>query len=142
MPSRTGQYREIVDRAVDAARGCTQIRIVDICRAAGVSARTLSRAFHAIHGVAPHRHLHALRLRGARQMLLSAHEEPATVTEVATRFGFGELGRFAVAYRAAFGERPSATLRRSSESRRRPSSNVHKSRSCNHERTEASDETT
>jgi len=39
--------------------------------------------------------------------------EPTTVTEVAIRFGFGELGRFASEYRAKFGENPSETLDRS-----------------------------
>jgi hypothetical protein len=37
------------------------------------------------------------------------------VTEVAVHFGFLELGRFSVEYRRAFGERPSATLRRAME---------------------------
>jgi hypothetical protein len=32
--------------------------------------------------------------------------------EVARRYGFSEIGRFAIRYRAFFGETPSATLRR------------------------------
>jgi AraC-like DNA-binding protein len=35
-----------------------------------------------------------------------------TVTEVASDYGFGELGRFSVQYRALFGESPSASLHR------------------------------
>jgi AraC family ethanolamine operon transcriptional activator len=45
---------------------------------------------------------------------LSAHG-PETVTAVAMRCGFRELGRFAAAYRATFGESPSETMGHSSD---------------------------
>ena len=116
------QYRTIVDRAVELMRSRTEqpIRISAIARAVGVSERTLVRAFRAIHGTTPYRYLSWLRLLDARQALASRNGE--TVTEVATRFGFGELGRFSAAYRSAFGESPSATLRRSLQPEQEPPS--------------------
>jgi AraC-like DNA-binding protein len=58
-----------------------------------------------------------LRLSQARRSLLSADGKSATVTEIATSFGFVELGRFSVEYRKAFGESPSQTLQRTSPDR-------------------------
>ena len=116
MPRQRTQYQTIVDRALRVTGRHTEqpIRIASICRAAGISPRTLLRAFRAVHGVTPYRYLCSLRLIEAHRILSSPTGKPATVTEVATRFGFVELGRFAVAYRSAFGECPSDTLRRSS----------------------------
>jgi transcriptional regulator GlxA family with amidase domain len=51
-----------------------------------------------------------LRLSAARGALLTANRKQVTVTEIATSFGFVELGRFSVEYRKVFGETPSQTL--------------------------------
>ena len=67
----------------------------------GVTERTLRKAFRRTQNLSPCRHLRFLRLSRARQALLAAHDEVATVTEIATSFGFAELGRFAVEYRKA-----------------------------------------
>jgi transcriptional regulator GlxA family with amidase domain len=108
-------YREIVERFEKIARANleTTTSVARLCRAAGVTPRTLARAFRAVHGTTPVRHLHVLRLSEARQTLLAKGAGRSSVTEVATRFGFRELGRFAGEYRAQFGESPSETLRRS-----------------------------
>ncbi|WP_092515709.1 helix-turn-helix domain-containing protein [Afipia sp. GAS231] len=83
-----------------------------LCRTLAVSERTLRKAFHKIHGLPPCRHLRMLRLSQARRALLSADSGRVTVTEIATCFGFVELGRFSVEYRKMFGESPSQTLHR------------------------------
>jgi AraC-like DNA-binding protein len=56
-----------------------------------------------------------LRLTMMRDALLSANGAE-TVTQIAMRFGVRELGRFSVEYRNTFGESPSETLTRRSES--------------------------
>src|ERR1700730_2259282 len=88
------------------------LHISALCRALAVSERTLRKAFHKIHGLPPCRLLRMLRLSQARRALLSADCTLVTVTEIATRFGFVELGRFSVEYRKVFGESPSQTLHR------------------------------
>jgi transcriptional regulator GlxA family with amidase domain len=75
------------------------LHISTLCHTLAVSERTLRKAFHRIHGLPPCRHLRMLRLSRARRALLSADCKAVTVTEVATGFGFVELGRFSVEYR-------------------------------------------
>ena len=108
------RYQQIVDRfdAVARANLGKFAHIQDLCRLAGIEQRTLVRAFRAVRGTTPFRYLHALRLAEAREVLLAGNAVAETVTQVAMRFGFRELGRFAVDYRATFGESPSETLRR------------------------------
>src|SRR5206468_10190036 len=83
----------------------------EICAAIGVTDRSL-RMHCAEHlGMSPHRYLCLRRMNLARRALETS-ARPSTVSQIATEFGFYELGRFAVAYRQLFGELPSAALRR------------------------------
>ena len=84
----------------------------DLAQLCGVPERTLHRHFVAFIGAAPLEHFRRMRLAAAREALLAPCEGAVTVTEVAMRFGFLHLGRFAVEYRERFGETPSATLAR------------------------------
>jgi AraC-like DNA-binding protein len=86
------------------------LHISTLCRTLEISERTLRKAFRKIHGLPPCRRLRRLRLSEARRALLAADCKRITVTEIATEFGFLELGRFSVEYRKVFGESPSKTL--------------------------------
>ena len=77
----------------------------------GVSERGLRNAFNAVRGMSPKQCVIHDRLHGVRRKLSDPGALPATVTDVATEYGFFELGRFAGRYKAVFGETPSATLR-------------------------------
>ncbi len=83
----------------------------DISDAIGVSSRTLRMACQTQLGVSPTHYLLLRRMGLARQALRKADPGVTRVTDVATEFGFLELGRFAVKYRQIFGETPSSTLR-------------------------------
>jgi AraC-like DNA-binding protein len=91
----------------------TSPKIADLCSAMAISQPTLLRAVRIIRGTTPSGYLRKERLAQAREELSSSTLETSSVTHVAMQFGFRELGRFAVDYREAFGERPSDTLRRS-----------------------------
>jgi transcriptional regulator GlxA family with amidase domain len=108
------RYRDIISRFEQAATAELPgtPTIANLCATLAVTHRSLLRAFKVALGTTPSSHLRTLRLKQARNALLSSGEPAETVTEVAMRFGFRELGRLAADYRVAFGERPSDTLRR------------------------------
>lgn len=81
--------------------------LIDLARAAGVSPRTLQTLCLNQRGMTPIEILRGIRLDAVRASLLEGNT--ANVTEVAFRFGFNHLGRFATYYRDRFGELPSAT---------------------------------
>jgi transcriptional regulator GlxA family with amidase domain len=64
------------------------------------------------------RYLLLRRLNEARSALQRANPSMVSVAEVARNHQFLELGRFAVTYRAIFGESPSATLQRGRQTER------------------------
>jgi len=115
-PSRSDQTRQaqslIVKIAEDHAlsQAGANIYVTDLCKAAGVSERTLEYAFKAVMGLTPVAYLIRLRLHRVRQALLAAPPGSTTVTAEALRWGFWHFGEFSRAYRDCFGELPSDTL--------------------------------
>jgi AraC-like DNA-binding protein len=89
--------------------------IPEICNAIRVSSRTLRVCCQEHLGMGPKRYLLLRRMHLARRALRNAAPDATTVTDIATRFGFWQLGRFAVEYQSVFGESPSFTLHRQPE---------------------------
>jgi AraC family ethanolamine operon transcriptional activator len=109
---RANPRRELVARAIRLLndRVNEPVSMAELSRLTGESERTLRAAFHDIVGMSPKQFALAQRLRAAREALRAADPETTTVTDIATAYGFFELGRFAERYRHAFGEVPSQTL--------------------------------
>ena len=106
--SRMAQLEELL-----AANHDRPLYLAEICAATGVSERTLRICCQEHLGMGPVHYLWLRRMHFARRALVLADPATATVTEIATEFGFWELGRFSVEYRALFGEPPSASLHQS-----------------------------
>jgi AraC-like DNA-binding protein len=81
----------------------------------GTSYWTLRNCCLEYLGISPKRYLRLRRMHLARRALRRADPEKTTVTQIASDYGFWELGRFSVAYRSLFGESPSTALRRPSD---------------------------
>ncbi|UCB54882.1 MAG: helix-turn-helix domain-containing protein [Thiotrichales bacterium] len=86
----------------------TRTRLAEI---AGVSVRSLSRAFVKRHGVGPMRFLRERRLEAVRMELINARPGSTKVSDIALRYGFSELGKFSLLYKSVYNEKPSETLR-------------------------------
>jgi len=91
--------------------------IGSICQAVHCSFSTLERAFRKQVGIGPKGYLMAHRLNGIRRELLLANGQEQ-VSDIAIRWSFWHMGKFAADYRRAFGELPSQTLAASPEQSR------------------------
>ncbi|WP_282792522.1 AraC family transcriptional regulator [Streptomyces sp. CC224B] len=76
-----------------------------------VGVRRLQEAFRHYVGMSPMAYVRDVRLARVHEELRAARPGERGVSEVAGRWGFTHLGRFAEQYRARYGELPSQTLR-------------------------------
>ncbi|KMO83801.1 AraC family transcriptional regulator [Mycolicibacterium chlorophenolicum] len=106
--SRT--VRAVID-LVDSEREA-QFTVSEFASRLGVSIRAIESAFRRELGTTPTAYLTRTRLERAREELRRGDpRDGITVTDVATKWGFTHVGRFAKRYRQAFGVTPSAQLR-------------------------------
>lgn len=87
------------------------IRIEDLAAISGTSVRSLYRAFRETRGYSPMEFARQRRLARAQALLRDPHSELG-VTEVARSSGFTNLSHFSREFSKAFGESPSALLKR------------------------------
>ena len=80
------------------------IHLPELSAEIGASTRTLTTCCNKTLGMSAHRYLRVRQLNLVHRELASANPMATNVTQIATTYGFWELGRFAVAYRALFGE--------------------------------------
>ena len=102
-----------VKRAIDAMEAEPErpFTVNSLAAIAGTSVRTLQEGFRRHVGVPPMSYLRRLRLTRAHADLCTADPRQETVANIAHRWGFAHLGRFAAAYRAEYGQPPADTLR-------------------------------
>jgi AraC-like DNA-binding protein len=106
-PAALSRAIDFIERNADA-----DIAAADIARAARVTVRAVQLAFRRHLDMTPTAYLRMLRLGRAHEQLLAA--DPAdgtTVRQVAARWGYANLSRFAADYRRIYGQPPSRTLR-------------------------------
>jgi AraC-like DNA-binding protein len=99
------RFRRVVEENPDQT-----LYIPELCGSIGVSGRTLRTCCQEQLGMSPKRYLLLRRMHLARRTLRESGPTATTVTEIATRYGFWQFGRFAGAYKLLFGELPSTTL--------------------------------
>ena len=109
--SSAGPWQLRIAKEYIRANSHVPLSLGDLCRIAGVNARTLQFSFHRSMGCGPIQFLRATRMERARNDLL-ARDKTTTVSEIAARWGFLHFGRFAGEYAKRYGETPCETLRR------------------------------
>ena len=108
------RHRAILAQFEDLLQSEPLLGIADICAALGASERTLRECCNKHLGMAPNRYRRVRGMQLVHRALRSGSPVVSSVTAVAWRYGFRDLGGFAANYRALLGELPSVTLRRGS----------------------------
>ena len=103
---------EIMSKVLERLRRNNEIQVTTLAQAAGVSERSLHRVFRKYFRMGPKRYLKIRQLNLVRHAVRQFHTAPMNVTGILAEYGVTEFGRFAIEYRALFGESPFETLQR------------------------------
>lgn len=111
--SSSARRPRTVKRTLDAmhAEPGRAFTAAELAGIAGVGVRVLQESFRRHVGMPPLTYLRRVRLDGVHAELSRGDPRQIKVSEVAHRWGFTHMGRFAGLYRARFGVHPSQTLR-------------------------------
>jgi AraC-like DNA-binding protein len=110
-------HRHILARFEDVLVAGPFLPMSEIQAALGVSERSLRECCKKHLGMGPSSYRRLRAIQQVYRALRNGSSDAASVSEVARRHGFRDLGRLAANYRDLYGELPSATLRRSLQSR-------------------------
>lgn len=109
-PARPRTVARVIER-IDADPAAPHT-LAELARTAGTSVRSLQAAFAEHLGMSPTGYLRRVRLARAHRDLQAAQPgDGLSVADIAYRWGFGHVPRFAAAYRERYGVLPSQTLR-------------------------------
>jgi AraC-like DNA-binding protein len=112
LPRPTDRNPAVIRRAVAflEEHAHDDIGLAEIATAAGVTPRAVQFAFRRHLDTTPTAYLRKVRLHRAHDDLVAGDPTRDSVAATAERWGFGNPGRFAAAYRDAFGCSPRETL--------------------------------
>lgn len=105
-PSHVKRVEEYIASHMDQP-----LTVGELAAHAGVSVSALFMGFRNFRKTTPMAYLKSVRLQRVREELQRSSIGAETVTNIATRWGFGHLGHFTSDYKRKFGESPSETLR-------------------------------
>jgi AraC-like DNA-binding protein len=87
------------------------ITLADISNHIWVTPRSVQLMFRKHRDCTPMEYLRRVRLHHAHVELLQSNRMQTTVTQIAAKWGFAHMGRFAVYYREVYGRSPHVTFR-------------------------------
>jgi AraC-like DNA-binding protein len=110
QPAHPALIRRAV--AIIDERADEPLTVSGIAAEVGSSVRALQAGFQKHLGTTPGRQIARVRMDRVHYELVTENPATASVSEIASRWGFAHLSRFASAYRGTYGILPSETLRR------------------------------